>query len=173
MHAGKIESRLKAEVAELLSWTEAADRVDVPASQRTYVMQLAPSEDRRARATIEARAKKRHARKLAAGGAKTPINRRMIRSSGPKTLFRDHVAACMSDRKRIHLIRLKDVQARPTWQWGALRASIRRVRHDSDYSPILLAVSRSLRQNLLMLGRPRRGEPTGDRVLSVTPYRRG
>ena len=81
-HAGKIEAQLKAEVAELMAKAEAADQADVPDGM-SIPEELARREKRlaaiaRAKATIEARAKERHAReqaeydaKLAARAAKT------------------------------------------------------------------------------------------------------
>ena len=81
-HAGKIEAQLQAEVAELMAKAEAADQADVPDGM-SIPEELARREQRlvavaRAKATIEARAKERHAReradyeaKLAAREAKT------------------------------------------------------------------------------------------------------
>ncbi len=68
-HAGKIEARLRAEVAELMAKAEAADRADLP-DGLSIPEELARREQRlaeiaRARATIEARAKERHARERA------------------------------------------------------------------------------------------------------------
>jgi transposase len=68
-HAGKIEARLRAEVAELMAKAEAADRADLP-DGLSVPEELARREQRlaeiaRARATIEARAKERHARERA------------------------------------------------------------------------------------------------------------
>jgi hypothetical protein len=81
-HAGKIETQLKAEVADLMAKAEAADQADVPdgmlipeelARREAPLAKLAA-----ARATIEARAKERfereqaeHQAKLAARDAKT------------------------------------------------------------------------------------------------------
>ena len=81
-HAGKIETQLKSEVAELPAMAEAADQADVPDGM-SIPEELARRDKRlaeiaRARAMIEARAKERHAReqaeheaKLAARDAKT------------------------------------------------------------------------------------------------------
>src|ERR687893_1501027 len=68
-HAGKIEAQLRAEVAELMAKAEAADQADVPDGM-SIPEELARREQRlaeiaRARATIEARAKERHARERA------------------------------------------------------------------------------------------------------------
>src|SRR3954468_2655599 len=65
-HAGKIEAQLQAEVADLMAKAEAADQADVPDGM-SIPEELARREKRlaaiaRARATIEARAKERHAR---------------------------------------------------------------------------------------------------------------
>ena len=81
-HAGKIEAQLRAEVADLMAKAEAADQADVPDGM-SIPAELARRELRLAaiagaKATIEARAKERHAReqaehdaKLAAREAKT------------------------------------------------------------------------------------------------------
>ena len=81
-HAGRIEAQLQAEVADLMAKAEAADQADVPDGM-SIPEELARREQRlvaiaRAKATIEARAKERHAReqaeheaKLAARAAKT------------------------------------------------------------------------------------------------------
>jgi transposase len=81
-HAGRIEAQLQAEVADLMAKAEAADQADVPDGM-SIPDELARREQRlaaiaRAKATIEARAKERHAReqaeheaKLAARAAKT------------------------------------------------------------------------------------------------------
>jgi transposase len=68
-HAGKIEAQVRAEVAELMAKAEAADRADLP-DGLSIPEELARREQRlaeiaRARATIEARAKERHARERA------------------------------------------------------------------------------------------------------------
>src|SRR6202034_297936 len=68
-HAGKIEAQLKAEVAELMAKAEAADKADIPDGM-SIPEELARREARlaalaRAKATIEARAKQRHARERA------------------------------------------------------------------------------------------------------------
>src|SRR5260370_3509833 len=81
-HAGKIETQLKAEVADLMAKAEAADQADMPDGM-SIPEELARREARlaklaAARATIEARAKERfereqaeHQAKLAARDAKT------------------------------------------------------------------------------------------------------
>src|ERR671916_327751 len=68
-HAGQIEAQLRAEVAELLAKAEAADGADLP-DGLSIPEELARREQRlaeiaRARATIAARAKERHARERA------------------------------------------------------------------------------------------------------------
>jgi transposase len=81
-HAGRIEAQLQAEVADLMAKAEAADQADVPDGM-SIPEELGRREQRlaaiaRAKTTIEARAKERHAReqaeheaKLAARAAKT------------------------------------------------------------------------------------------------------
>ena len=69
-HAGRIEAQLQAEVADLLANAEAADQADVPDGM-SVPAELARREQRlaalaRAKATIEARAKERHALERAA-----------------------------------------------------------------------------------------------------------
>jgi transposase len=73
-HAGKIEAQLQAEVADLMAKAEAADQADVPDGM-SIPEELARREARlaaiaKARATIEARAKERHARERAEYEAK-------------------------------------------------------------------------------------------------------
>jgi hypothetical protein len=73
-HAGKIEAQLKAEVADLMAKAEAADQADVPDGM-SIPEELGRREQRlaaiaRAKATIEARAKERHAREQAEHDAK-------------------------------------------------------------------------------------------------------
>ncbi len=68
-HAGKIEAQLQAEVAELMARAEAADQADVPDGMQ-IPEELARREQRlaaiaRAKATMQARAKERHAREQA------------------------------------------------------------------------------------------------------------
>jgi transposase len=72
--AGKIEAQLKAEVADLMAKAEAADQADVPEGM-SIPEELAWREQRlaaiaKAKATIEARAKERHAREQAEHDAK-------------------------------------------------------------------------------------------------------
>src|SRR6202167_2684605 len=71
-HAGKIEAQLTAEVADLMAKAEAADATEIPDGM-SVPAELARREERlrriaEARATIEARAKERHARD---GGARS------------------------------------------------------------------------------------------------------
>jgi len=73
-HAGKIEAQLRAEVADLMAKAEAADQADVPDGM-SIPEELARREQRLAaiagaKATIEARAKERHAREQAEHEAK-------------------------------------------------------------------------------------------------------
>src|SRR5258707_7410790 len=94
-HASKIETQLKAEVAELLAKAEAADQVDVPDGM-SIPEELAHREARleklaAARAKIEARAKERFEReqaeyqaKLAAREAKVEATGRKPRSKPPE-----------------------------------------------------------------------------------------
>jgi len=68
-HAGKIEAQLKAEVADLMAKAEATDAADVPDGM-SIPEELARREERlrkikAAKATIEARAKERHAHEMA------------------------------------------------------------------------------------------------------------
>jgi hypothetical protein len=81
-HAGKIEARLKAEVAELMAKAEAADQSAVPD-------ELARREDRlqriaAARATIEARAKERFERQQAEHKAKLTAREAKEKATGKK-----------------------------------------------------------------------------------------
>ena len=78
-HAGKIEAQLQAEVADLMVKAEAADQSDVPDGM-SIPAELARREQRlaalaRAKATIEARAKERHAREQAEHDAKLAEDR--------------------------------------------------------------------------------------------------
>ena len=73
-HAGRIEAQLRAEVADLMAKAEAADQADVPDGM-SIPAELARREQRLAaiagaKATIEARAKERHAREQAEYEAK-------------------------------------------------------------------------------------------------------
>jgi hypothetical protein len=79
-HAGRIEAQLKAEVADLLGKAEAADQADVPDGM-SIPEELARREKRlaaiaRAKATIEARAKERHAREKAESDAKAATGKK-------------------------------------------------------------------------------------------------
>ena len=87
-HAGKIETQLKAEVADLLAKAEAADQADVPDG-----MSIPEELERRkvrleklatARATIEARAKERFEREQAEHQAKIEAREAKIETTGKK-----------------------------------------------------------------------------------------
>jgi transposase len=87
-HAGKIETQLTAEVAELLAKAEAADQADVPDG-----MSIPEELERRkvrleklaaARATIEARAKERFERERAEHQAKVEAREAKIEATGKK-----------------------------------------------------------------------------------------
>jgi transposase len=87
-HAGKIETQLKAEVADLLAKAEAADQADVPDG-----MSIPEELERRkvrleklaaARATIEARAKERFDREQAEHQAKIEAREAKIEATGKK-----------------------------------------------------------------------------------------
>jgi transposase len=87
-HAGKIEAQLKAEVADLLAKAEAADAADLP-DGLSIPDELALREERlrkiaQARATIEARAKERHARELAEHEAKMAARDAKVAATGKK-----------------------------------------------------------------------------------------
>jgi len=87
-HAGKIEAQLQAEVAELMAKAEAADQADVPDGM-SIPEELARRERRlaaiaRARATIEARAKERHAREQAEHEAKLAQRAAKTAATGKK-----------------------------------------------------------------------------------------
>jgi hypothetical protein len=87
-HAGKIEARLKAEVADLLAKAEAADQADVPDGM-SIPEELARRETRlaaiaRAKATIEARAKERHAREQAEHDARMAERAAKTAATGKK-----------------------------------------------------------------------------------------
>src|ERR1700726_1940025 len=87
-HAGKIETQLKAEVADLLAKAEAADQADVPDG-----MSIPEELERRkvrlgklaqARATIEARAKERFGREQAEHQAKIEAREEKAEATGKK-----------------------------------------------------------------------------------------
>src|ERR1700684_1814983 len=87
-HAGKIETQLKAEVADLLAKAEAADQADVPDG-----MSIPEELERRkvrleklttARATIEARTKERFEREQAEHQAKIEAREAKIETTGKK-----------------------------------------------------------------------------------------
>ena len=87
-HAGKIEAQLQTEVADLLRMAEAADQADVPDGM-SIPEELARREARlaaiaRAKATIEARAKERHARERAEGEAKLKAREAKTAATGKK-----------------------------------------------------------------------------------------
>lgn len=94
-HAGKIEAQLKAEVADLMARAEAADQADTPDGM-SIPAELARREERltkiaQARATIEARARERHARaqaehdaRMAERAAKTAATGRKPGGPAPK-----------------------------------------------------------------------------------------
>ena len=87
-HAGKIEAQLKDEVADLMAKAEAADTADVPDGM-SIPEELARREARlrkikEARATIEARAKQRHAREMAEHEAKMAAREAKIATTGKK-----------------------------------------------------------------------------------------
>lgn len=87
-HAGKIEAQLQAEVAELMAKAKAADQTDVPDGM-SVPEELARREKRlaaiaRARATIEARARERHAREQAEHDAKMAQRAAKTAATGKK-----------------------------------------------------------------------------------------
>ena len=87
-HAGKIETQLKAEVAELMAKAEAADAADV-ADGMSIPDELARREDRlaklaEARAKIEARAKERFEREAAEHRAKLAAREAKATATGKK-----------------------------------------------------------------------------------------
>jgi transposase len=88
-HAGKIEAQLQAEVADLMAKAEAADQADVPDGM-SIPEELARREARlaaiaRAKATIEARAKERHAREQAEHDTKMAQRAAKTAATGKKT----------------------------------------------------------------------------------------
>jgi transposase len=87
-HATKIETQLKAEVADLLGKAEAADQADVPDGMQVPE-ELARREKRlaeiaRAKVVIEARAKERHARERAEYEAKMAAREAKVAETGKK-----------------------------------------------------------------------------------------
>jgi len=87
-HAGKIEARLKAEVAELMAKAEAADHADRPDGM-SIPDELARREDRRrllaeARSKVEARVKERHERERAEYEAKLAARAAKAAATGKK-----------------------------------------------------------------------------------------
>jgi len=87
-HAVRIEAQLKAEVADLMARAEAADQTDVPDGMQ-IPEELTRREQRlaaiaRAKATIEARAKERHAREQAEHDAKMAERAAKTATTGKK-----------------------------------------------------------------------------------------
>src|SRR5271168_3555888 len=87
-HASKIEAQLQAEVADLLRKAEAADAADLP-DDLSIPDELGRREERlaaiaRAKATIEARAKQRHAREQAEHEAKLAARAAKTKATGKK-----------------------------------------------------------------------------------------
>jgi transposase len=87
-HAGQIEAQLKADVVDLMTKAEAADKADIPDGM-SIPEELARREERlgkikEARATIEARAKERHALELADHEAKLAAREAKIAATGKK-----------------------------------------------------------------------------------------
>jgi Transposase domain (DUF772) len=87
-HAGKIGAQLKAEVADLLAKAAAADQADAPDGM-SIPEELARREPRlaaiaRAKATIEVRAKERHAREQAEHDAKMAARAAKTAATGKK-----------------------------------------------------------------------------------------
>jgi hypothetical protein len=87
-HAGKIEAQLTAEVADLMAKAEAADATEIPDGM-SVPAELARREERlrriaEARATIEARAKERHAREMAEHEVKMAAREAKIAATGKK-----------------------------------------------------------------------------------------
>ena len=87
-HAGKIEAQLQAEVADLLARAEAADHADLPDGM-SIPDELARREERlrqiaQARATIEGRAKERHARAFAEHEAHLAVREAKVAATGKK-----------------------------------------------------------------------------------------
>jgi transposase len=87
-HAVKIETQLKAEVADLMAKAEAADAADIPDGM-SLPDELARREERlgkikQAKATIEARAKESHAREMAEHEAKMAAREAKIAATGKK-----------------------------------------------------------------------------------------
>jgi transposase len=92
-HATKIETQLKAEVADLLGKAEAADQADVPDGMQIPA-ELARRQKRlaeiaRAKAMIEARAKERHARERAEYDAKLAAREAKAAETGKKPRGRE------------------------------------------------------------------------------------
>ncbi len=95
-HAGRIEAQLQAEVADLMAKAEAADQADVPDGM-SIPEELARREARlaaiaRAKATIEARAKERHARERAEYEARLKAREAKTAATGKKPAGRPPAA---------------------------------------------------------------------------------
>ena len=87
-HACKVEAQLKAEVADLMARAEAADQADAPDGM-SISNELARREERlariaQARATIEARARERHARAQAEHDARMALRAAKTATTGKK-----------------------------------------------------------------------------------------
>src|SRR5580658_2823229 len=87
-HAVKIETQLKAEVADLMAKAEAADAAEIPDGM-SLPDELARREERlgkikQAKATIEARAKESHAREMAEHEARMAAREAKIAATGKK-----------------------------------------------------------------------------------------
>ena len=87
-HANKMEAQLKAEVADLMARAEVADQADAPDGM-SVPEELARRETRlaaiaKAKATIEARAKERHAREQAEYEAKLAARDARTKATGKK-----------------------------------------------------------------------------------------
>jgi transposase len=87
-HAGKIEAQLKAEVVDLMAKAEAADAADVPDGmsipEELALRKARLRKIKEAKATIEARAKERHAREMAEHEAKMAAREAKIAATGKK-----------------------------------------------------------------------------------------
>jgi transposase len=114
-HAGKIEAQLQAEVAELMAKAEAADQADVPDGM-SIPEELARREARlaaiaRAKATIEARAKERHARERADYEAELKAREDKTAATGKKPAGRPPTAP-VEGPLRIDQVNLTDEESR-------------------------------------------------------------
>ncbi len=114
-HAGKIEAQLQAEVAELMAKAEAADQADVPDGM-SIPEELARREARLAaialaKATIEARAKERHARERADYEARLKAREATTAATGKKPAGRPP-AAPVEGPLRTDQVNLTDEESR-------------------------------------------------------------